>query len=157
MSSSSVPQNQAFLPPPSSPFIFFSLGISMCPVSAALLCLSPPLLSLSLRLPSLDLGAVWTSPAPSGPVCVARACLICCMSKLFLMLYSHCCITYICILHISFGVAVFVFSVSLSFFTRPTLSRMVSPCEPGPAQGFFLLTGRFPCNCASLGVLALGF
>ena len=48
-------------------------------------------------------------------------------------------------------------SLSISSFTWPTLSRKVPPCEPGPAQGFFLLKGSFPCHCASLGVQVLGF
>ena len=69
------------------------------------------------------------------------------------MLYSHCSIIYICNLYIWSGVLVFVFILSLCFlcpvslsflsFTRPTLSRKVPPCKPGPAQGFFLLNGSF--------------
>ena len=46
---------------------------------------------------------------------------------------------------------------SPSSFTRPTLSRKVPPCKPGPARGFFLLKGGFPCHCADLGVPAPGF
>ena len=33
--------------------------------------------------------------------------------------------------------------LSLFFFTQPDFSRMVPPCEPGPAQGFLFLKGSF--------------
>ena len=52
-----------------------SLGISMCPVSPAVLRVSPssPSLCLPPGLPSPDLGAAWTFPV--GPVSVASTCL----------------------------------------------------------------------------------
>ena len=38
------------------------------------------------------------------------------------------------------------------------ITRMCPPCEPGPAQGFFMLKESFfPRHCADLGVLALAF
>ena len=55
------------------------------------------------------------------------------------------------------------FLLSLSYFILCVLSsfsfstRMVPPCQSGPAQGFFLLKGTFSCPCGGLGVLGLGF
>ena len=86
------------------------------------------------------------------------------------MFYSRCCFIYRCVFYVRAGVTIncclslslsrySLYPVSLSFssFTRPTLSRKVPPCEPGPAQGFSLLKGTFSCHCADLGVLAPGF
>ena len=66
------------------------------------------------------------------------------------MLYSHCCIIYVCILYIRS--AVFTLSV-LSLSPRPL---------PGRLSGFWVRflpvkTEVFPCHGAYLGVQALGF
>ena len=142
------PTQPPFLP---SLSFFVSIFFSMCPVSPLLFCVSFPLFSLSLCVSlqrSTDAGAAWTSS--SGPVSVANVWL-----RYIICYIPSCCIIYICILYIRSGVSVFVFSLSLSLslslhslcpvslsfssFTRPTLSRKVPPCKPGPAQGFFLL------------------
>ena len=51
--------------------------------------------------------------------------------------------------------------VSLSPSSSPPLPIWLSAgrflLKPGPAQGFLLLKGVFPCRCAYLGVRALGF
>ena len=120
-----------------------SLGISMCPVSPAVLSLSTSSLSASLSTSPFSARRLLTNPCPLSAVA-------------FFKLYSHCCIIYICTLYIRSGVFVLVFSLcpslsclSLSFssFTRPTLSRKVPPCKPGPARGFFLLKGFFLPLC----------
>ena len=131
----------------------------MCPVSPALLCLSPPLLSLSAS-PS-------RSPVPRLLCCVdfsggpGVGCQHLSEMLQFLCYIPIGCIIYICILHIRSSGFVVVFSLSLSLlslsclspslpFTRPTLSRMVPPCKLGSAQGFFLLKGSFAFHCANL-------
>ena len=136
----------------SSPFVFFSPELSVCPVSRCLLCVCVCLsLSLSLRLPFLFLFFSCRSPI-SRPSC--------CVHFLFI-LYSDCYIIYIWIRYIRSDMFLFtlifvsslfvsLFSLSshfLSSSTRPTLSRTLSPCEPGPAQGLFL----FPRHWAHLG------
>ena len=63
---------------------------------------------------------------------------------------------YLFSLSLSFLSILFV-SLSRSSFTQPTLSRMVPFCEPGPAQGFFLLKGTFSLSLCLPGVPALGF
>ena len=142
-STQQFPTQPPFLPPLSSSlFIFFSLGISMCPISVA----ARPWRCVD------DLWRTWC-PLPAPVQAVASSKLL--LSKLFFMLYSHCCIISIPILSIRSGVFVFVFclplsllslsclSLSFSSLTRPTLSRMVPSCKPGPAQGFFLLKESF--------------
>ena len=122
-------------------------------------CVSPPHFSLSLRLPSPDLGAAWTSSGGPGVRCQL-------LFKLFFMLYSHLLYnfyTLFCILDLV-GSYLFAFplftlcpaSLSFSVFTRPTPSKMIPPRKLGPAQGFFLLKGSFSLPL-TWGVRALGF
>ena len=140
-----------------STFLRSPQGISVCPDSPAVLCLSLPLLSLFLSL-SLSASA---SPVPRP---------WCCMNfSDFSILYSHCCKIHICVFHIRSGVFAFVVSlspsrysfrpVSLSFFfcTRPTLSKRVTSCKPGPAQGFSLLKGSFSLPLCLPGGSGAGF
>ena len=72
------------------------------------------------------------------------------LSKLF-MLYSHSLLFILYIVHSIWclylcSLPLFTLcpvSLSFSSFSRPTLSRAVFACKPGPAQGFFLLKGSF--------------
>ena len=81
--------------------MLFSIGILMCPVSPAVLSLSPPLLSLS-ESPSRSpvLGPWCCMDFSGGPK----------LSKLFFMLYS--------------GVFALVFSLSLSLLSLSCLSLL---------------------------------
>ena len=74
-----------------------------------------------------------------------------------MLLFSHCHIIYICFLS-----GMFICFLSLPLFTPSvqslspspsTLSRMVPPCKPGPAQGFFLLKGSFSLPLCLPGAL----
>ena len=130
----------------------FSLDISKCPVSLAVLCLAPHLLSLSAS-PS-------RSPIP-GPWCcvdflggpsvwcqhLSKMLQLSCyipVAALFIYVYSILdlllCYKMFCL---SFSLSLCPVSLSFLSFIRPTLSRKVPPCNPGPVQGFFLLEGSF--------------
>ena len=88
------------------------------------------------------------------------------------MRYSLCEIyIYICVLSIGsgFNLRLCLFSLSpslhslcpvsrsFSSITRPTLSRKVPPCKPGPSQGFFLLNDSFSLPLLLCGGLGSGF
>ena len=124
-----VPQHQ---PPflPFSPFTFFSLGTSRCPLSPALLCLSPPLLSLCV---SLQVSRCRTL--------VLRGRLV--VGATFLMLYCL-----FCILDL---VCLYLLSLSPSFLSLLSLS----PSLPLFTLSFPLFT-LSPLSL-SLSVLSLSY
>ena len=139
----------------------------MCPVSPVVLCLSPPLLSLSASPSRSPVPGPWRCVDFSGgpSVCCQHLSkmlqLICyiLVAALFIYVYS---ILNLVLYYKMFSLYPSFYSlcpVSLSFlsFTRPNLSRKVSPCKPGPAQGFLLLKWSFSLPLCLPGGSGTGF